>query len=443
MKKAFFNGTIVLVIMAIIGAFVLAINSSFFSLAPPALLMNPIYGCQDINFSGSYLLQNNINVTSFPATSTGACLNLNVNNIDLNLNGYTITGAGLAVTPGAILSKANRSKIRNGIIENFGTGIYLVTSNFNTVENNVIKNTNDEGIFVLLGSNNTIKNNRIIDSQMYGLYIRDTSFNQISNNLIKNSSAYDFYMQVSSPSYCNNMLLNNSGSNGMPILLLNNNSIISNVKLSELVLCNADGSKINRVMIDNSGFSNNGILTMETDNIIIKGISVTNSLHGIFMLHGLNNTLSDSTFNYNTQGMWISEISNSNKIIRSSINGNHFGLLIYGSSNDIHSNYITGNLEGISIGGGNLIYNNLFNNSNNIGPIGDDFNSWNTTLTLQRNIVGGPYIGGNFWADYNGTGFSETCTDANNNRICDQQYNLWIINSTSWNVNNTDYLALK
>lgn len=442
MKKTFFNGTIVLVIMALIGAFVLAINSSFFSLAPPALLMNPIYGCQDINFSGSYLLQNNINVTSFPATSTGACLNLNVNNIDLNLNGYTITGAGLAVTPGAILSKANRSTIRNGIIENFGTGIYLVTSNFNTVENNVIKNTNDEGIFVFFGSNNTIKNNRIIDSQMYGLYIRDTSFNQITNNLIKNSSAYDFYMQVSSPSYCNNLLLNNSGSNGMPILLLNNNSIISNVKLSELVLCNADGSKINRVMIDNSGFSNNGILTMETDNIIIKGITATNSLHGIFMLHGLNNTISDSIFNYNRDnGIWIYGIGNN--IIRSSIKGNFLGMLISGSSNYIiHSNYVAENFRGIYMDNdvsGNLIYNNLFNNTySNIDYLGDNFNSWNTNLTLQTNIVGGPYVGGNFWGDYNGTEFSNTCIDSNNDRICDQPYILY-----NGALNNTDYLALK
>jgi len=32
----------------------------------------------------------------------------------------------------------------------------------------------------------------------------------------------------------------------------------------------------------------------------------------------------------------------------------------------------------------------------------DGFNFWNTTKTLGTNIIGGPYIGGNYWSDYKG-----------------------------------------
>jgi len=49
---------------------------------------------------------------------------------------------------------------------------------------------------------------------------------------------------------------------------------------------------------------------------------------------------------------------------------------------------------------GNLIYNNFFNNTNNVDDNGT--NSWNTTKTAGTNIIGGSYIGGNYWSDYTG-----------------------------------------
>ena len=61
-------------------------------------------------------------------------------------------------------------------------------------------------------------------------------------------------------------------------------------------------------------------------------------------------------------------------------------------------------------------------------------NNWNTTKTPGINIIGGPNLGGNFWAYPNGTGFSQTCTDADKDRICDTQYTL--------DSNNIDYLPL-
>ena len=43
-------------------------------------------------------------------------------------------------------------------------------------------------------------------------------------------------------------------------------------------------------------------------------------------------------------------------------------------------------------------------------------------------------MGGNYWAKPDGTGFSQTCADANVDGICDDVYNLA--------TNNTDYLPL-
>ncbi|HMB44783.1 MAG TPA: NosD domain-containing protein, partial [Candidatus Methanoperedens sp.] len=66
---------------------------------------------------------------------------------------------------------------------------------------------------------------------------------------------------------------------------------------------------------------------------------------------------------------------------------------------------------------------------------GSNVNNWNTTKQSGTNIVGGLYLGGNYWAYPNGTGFSQTCSDANKDGICDSIYELY--------AGNKDFLPLK
>ena len=54
----------------------------------------------------------------------------------------------------------------------------------------------------------------------------------------------------------------------------------------------------------------------------------------------------------------------------------------------------------LSLSSSNLIYNNHFSNTNNV--LDETNNSWNTTKTAGNNIVGGSYLGGNYWSDYTG-----------------------------------------
>ncbi|MEI6293057.1 MAG: NosD domain-containing protein, partial [Methanomicrobiales archaeon] len=60
-------------------------------------------------------------------------------------------------------------------------------------------------------------------------------------------------------------------------------------------------------------------------------------------------------------------------------------------------------------------------------------NYWNSTKTAGTNIIGGPYLGGNYWASPDGIGFSETHPDRGDG-FCNEPYvfNEW----------NTDYLPL-
>jgi PKD repeat protein len=72
-----------------------------------------------------------------------------------------------------------------------------------------------------------------------------------------------------------------------------------------------------------------------------------------------------------------------------------------------------------------LIYNNYFNNTLNVRLAPGGGNTWNNSLTPGTNIAGGPYIGGNFWAKPDGTGFSQTCIDSDGNGIGDVPYKVY------------------
>ena len=73
---------------------------------------------------------------------------------------------------------------------------------------------------------------------------------------------------------------------------------------------------------------------------------------------------------------------------------------------------------------GNVIYDNYL--SNHLWNVtGAGRATWNTAKTEATNIIGGPYIGGNYWGNPDGTGYSDLCTDVDPlDGICDGPYEL-------------------
>ncbi|UUX91368.1 PKD domain-containing protein [Methanoplanus endosymbiosus] len=90
------------------------------------------------------------------------------------------------------------------------------------------------------------------------------------------------------------------------------------------------------------------------------------------------------------------------------------------------------------------LVNNLFCNDENFcASAADSDYIWNAlfnrTFLPAGNIAGGPYLGGNVWANPAGTGFSDTCPDMNYDGICDE--NLFFKDDMNVTVG-TDELAL-
>ncbi len=207
----------------------------------------------------------------------------------------------------------------------------------------------------------------------------------------------------------------------------------------------------------------NGIYLSGRNGVTIKNMNVWNFIYGIYLSFSSNNTLSGNNASNNSCGIWLQYSSNNNTLSGNIANSNHGygivldpysnnntlsgntansnyfeGISLMSSNNTLNGNNVSNNEYGVDLGPSsiNKIYNNFFNNTNNFYFYGGTpSNIWNiATKTPGMNIIGGPYLGGNFWSNQKGNGFSETCTDSNNDGICDQPY---ILDSS-----NIDYLPL-
>lgn len=176
------------------------------------------------------------------------------NDITLDCNGYSITGAGAAY--GIYLSNKNNITIKDCIIRSFCNGIRIYYSSRNTISNNDISNNWVNGVYLRYSISNTITNNNILNSPYCGIVLDHSSnSNTISDNIISTStSGIRFY------AYCNNnIILNNTVSNnykygGILITAHSDNNTISNNTIS-----NNNKYGIHFFMSNNNAISNNTI----------------------------------------------------------------------------------------------------------------------------------------------------------------------------------------
>ncbi|ACL17224.1 PKD domain-containing protein [Methanosphaerula palustris] len=209
------------------------------------------------------------------------------------------------------------------------------------------------------------------------------------------------------------------------------NVTIKNVNLDNLtygiVFFNSRGCTVQGVAMTGNGMdiflSNNCTENTISGNTFSDGI-------GIYLLDSCrSNTISKNTFTGCLPGIYMSGDCDQNTICENTFTGNVYGILISDSNNNIvKGNSIINSMTcGLVVGGGsgNTIYNNYFNNLQNVFVAGhDSTNIWNIDRTAGPDIMGGPTIGGNFWGTPDGTGFSQTDPDINNDGFCDDPYTI-------------------
>lgn len=344
-------------------------------------------------------------------------------------------------------------------------------------------------------SGNILQNVNIINSTYYDFYISADSDSYCNHQFI-NVTGTDNKPIL----YFNETVnLNNWNNNFSEIILCNaDNSIIDNLNMSHTFQNNALMLvRTDNVTVKNSFFHNlkdgirswrlsgNWFYNITMDSIseyglymersgtsLFDNLKISNSYGGFYFPysgagHVLNNILINGTTNYGIRDGDTTIVANS-----TIINNANYGIYVYDDNNIYYNLTLDSNKYGFYLYSGsdnniirdckitnsstygvfmsspasvspNFIYNNLFNNSDNFYLSDDvDDNYFNTTNQIGTRIYSnGTNIGGNYYTNSTGNGFSDICTDSDKDGFCDSAYD--VKNDTAGcTSNNCDYLAL-
>lgn len=144
-------------------------------------------------------------------------------------------------------------------------------------------------------------------------------------------------------------------------------------------------------------------LNVTAESCIIDGFKLTGSERGL-TVYSDNAQISNSTITGNFIGIQLT--SSDNVIIRDNtvVSNDDEGIYIENSRNGIiKNNNVSKNQYGIwlSSSSDNFIYNNYLDNTQG-DAYDDNINIWNISKTPGTNILGGSWLGGNYWSDYTG-----------------------------------------
>ncbi|MCZ7395561.1 MAG: right-handed parallel beta-helix repeat-containing protein [Candidatus Methanoperedens sp.] len=373
-----------------------------------AVAVTEIDSCQTISEPGEYVLNTSI------LNSAPSCINITSSHVIFDGAGLTIDGTNY-LTYGGLVYDSNtygvhvynstmtltNVTVKNLTVTDWLGGIFYQDSENGSIENNNVS-SNFEGILLNSSTNNTLSNNNA-NSNNYGIFLDASSNNNLSYNNANWNTYYGILLEFSS----DNKLMNNNFSNnrGGINLFWHPNSTFS-----------TSGNN-NNVISGNIASSNTefGIkLYKSSTNSIYNNIASSNSA-GIYLDSSSNNTLTNNDASSNSagiyqEGIFLQSSSNNNTLTNNNASSNSVGIFLQSSSgnNTLTNNVVSLNTDlGIGIDNSytNTIYNNYFNNSEyawTINAWDDGNNIWNITKQAGTNIIGGPYLGGNYWSDYAG-----------------------------------------
>ncbi len=256
---------------------------------------------------------------------------------------------------GVLFVYTSNSRIENVSASNNRDGITLSSSCNNSLTNNTANSNNRDGIGLHFSSNNTLTSNTANSNNDYSIYLGWSSNNTLNNNTMSGNT-YNFGVYSGSLSgYTQNIDTSNTVDGKTVYYWINQQD---------------------KQIPDDAGY----VGVVNSTNITVKDLTLSHNREGVLFVYTNNSKIENVSASNNYYGIYLYSSSN-NTLISNTVNSNDCGISLYSSSS-------------------NLIYNNYFNNTNNAQESGN--NTWNITKTAGTNIIGGAYIGGNYWSDYAG-----------------------------------------
>ncbi|MCK5021394.1 MAG: right-handed parallel beta-helix repeat-containing protein, partial [Candidatus Peribacteraceae bacterium] len=401
--------------------------------------LSPVYFIYDSNSN---------NVTNNTITSLGPyshAIWMEADSDSNRIDNNTITASGNVGYGIHVRWGADYNNITNNVISTSSDGVYLYdNTNYNVIENNTIASSLGTGVSFYVCSYNSVINNTIETPEGLAIYVHGTTVTAYHNHTIENNTEYGepiyYYFNEQ-----NSILLNNTDNVGQVIVAASNNVTVRNLTMDKdgILFANSDNSKVEDCNITTDGTGEIGILMRYSDSNNVTNTTMYLSstyANGIQLYMSSSNTIAESVVTVpSATAFYINDDSDTNILRNNTITGYQTGVYFSASDyNNVTENRIKTTYMGAAVTSviyfddegnyNNSIYNNVLNVSSNGSGINfetDVYNNyWNTTKTSAVNLLGNPYIGGNYWANTTGGGFSDTCADADVDGLCDGWYTL-------------------
>jgi hypothetical protein len=254
----------------------------------------------------------------------------------------------------------------------------------------VINNTRMIGTqeIVISNSDNVIVNNFYFDSP-YGITLYGVEFSNF-NNIVINGSNYGIYADFYTNSInFTNITINNSKS-GIWLFRWSFGNTFTNISIL--------------------GVEGTGVyIWRESNENYFKGLTIRNMNVGISLYNNPTSNIFEDFIisNITDNGILLRQVQDTNEFRNGRIERTGYGIRLEDAANQVFHEIIIKDSDNCGVylwSSGyvptqdNLFYNNIFMNRNNTCFEGIIYpNYWNTTLSRGKNILGGPFIGGNFW----------------------------------------------
>jgi parallel beta-helix repeat protein len=270
--------------------------------------------------------------------------------------------------------------VQNGTISNNNAsnnlyGIYLHSSDGNTVTNNTASLNSVYGV-VLASSNSNVIENNTSTKNFLGMSLHTSHSNKVANNTVSSNNGWGIHLYSSS---INSLVNNTASSNKDDAIRLdssNSNTLANNTASSNndfgIVLSSSSSNTIGNNTASNNNF---GIgLGSSNSNTLANNTVSSNSNDGIYISSSNNNIIANNTVSLNSKNSISLASSNNNIVINNTASNNYRGILVTSSSN-------------------NLIYhNNIISNTNQAYDDSINGNQWDNDYPS----------GGNYWSNYGG-----------------------------------------
>ncbi len=259
-------------------------------------------------------------------------------------------------------------------------GICLEQVNNCTIEKNIFFK-NRYGVYLQNSRNSTLLKNTLFRN---GIWLDEGC----GQNLLVNNMVEESYILLGAHCWDNIMFQNRlSNGEGISIACCGGNNLVSK---NDIINCST-GIDIYDVQA----------------RTVLRDNRITGCGNGIYFDFVFDSRVYNNTISNGSTGIFLRDECHDNELSSNTIiSSNESGIYLLDYSAD------------------NRIYNNYFNNSINVKVENTEGNIWNTTKAPGTNILQGPNLGGNFWANLEGTGFSQISNDSDSDGICDLPYNI-------------------